>query len=341
MQSNNPGPEENIRQAHARVDWFDTGRLLGARADSPMLETSPKSSNMRGQSWLMAHKAFVDDEKFRESIFKYLEAINSFTPVDKAVQQSFGMSVADLDRIIYGYARRTNFALTTINYAPVEATAPGGGTPIASAALFETLASLALDSGAELKHLDELIAAAQGQGLDAPRVQLLKLRLAAQAGDDAALESLLGKLKESLADPAVARSAGIALFERGGDASDRNAAMSPAAFERLSAAQDLLGRSLAAKGDDAQAAWIYGVIAARLSRDVDGALRQLDRARNSQPENPDVAAALASLHFLRNDREAMLARLRDTLRYSRSGDQRRWAARQIASGNPDLTPSMK
>ena len=89
------------------------------------------------------------------------------------------------------------------------------------------------------------------------------------------------------------------------------------------------------------AAWIYGVIAARLSRDVDGALRQLDRARNSQPENPDVAAALASLHFLRNDREAMLARLRDTLRYSRSGDQRRWAARQIASGNPDLTPSMK
>ena len=78
-----------------------------------------------------------------------------------------------------------------------------------------------------------------------------------------------------------------------------------------------------------QAAWIYGVIAVRLSRDMDVALTHLEHTRHNHPENPDWAV-LATIHFMRSEHEPMVARLQDTLRFSRSSDQRRWAARQLA-----------
>lgn len=336
---NSFGDEDFPKQTHEREDWYDIGDLLSARADSPVLSTSENSYFMRRQCWLMAHKAFIDDSQFKQSMFRYLEAVNSFVPIETAVRQSFGMSAADLDRALYRYSQRQSYALSTITFTPPAPSSPGEGTSMPAATMFEQLANLALDSGAELRHIDELIAAAARHGLDAPRLLLLRLRLASQEKDDATVESVLDDLEGKLSEPAVARSAGLAIYERVSRNEDRKAATSPAALQLLARAQDLVSRALKAQPDDAQAAWVNGVIAVRLSRDLDVALIHLEHARHNHPENPDVAAVLATIHFMRSEHEPMIARLQDTLRFSRSSDQRRWAARQLAAARSESTPS--
>ena len=202
------------KQTHEREDWYDIGDLLSARADSAVLSTSENSYFMRRQCWLMAHKALIDDSQFKQSMFRYLEAVNSFAPIETAVRQSFGMSVADLDRALYRYSQRQSYALSTITFTPPAPSSPGEGTSMPAATMFEQLANLALDSGAELRHIDELIAAAARHSLGAPRLKLLRLRLAALEKDDATVESVLDDLEGTLSEPAVARSAGLAIYER-------------------------------------------------------------------------------------------------------------------------------
>jgi tetratricopeptide (TPR) repeat protein len=148
-------------------------------------------------------------------------------------------------------------------------------------------------------------------------------------GDDATIERLLAAMETRSADPAAARSAGLALFEwiaQQQPGSSSTEATVPRAHQR---ALQLLDRALRAKPDDAEAAWAYAGLAASLDTSLDKALERLRHASERTPQNADLALAMAQVHEARNEPAKMLEQLENTARFSRSIEQRRWAHERI------------
>jgi tetratricopeptide (TPR) repeat protein len=198
------------------------------------------------------------------------------------------------------------------------------------------LATVMLDTGLNAARLAEVIDAAQNRAPDTAGVQVLRMRMAARAGDDATLTTLLQALGKETRHAAIARGAGLALFER---VHDEHAGVSLSASQRdtLSAqALEMLDRALAANPDDVEAAWSFGVLSAWLKRDPDLALQRLQRASTLMPENADLARAKFEVNEASGRTGQNLHLLKQIAAFTSSTAERQWAKQRIASETAGL-----
>jgi hypothetical protein len=305
-------------------------RLLRIDKSSPEYLEMPTTSGVHEQSWAMVHKGLVDDRQFGSRMFAYLKAVDDGYPIDQAVPEYFKRSVPELDAEIFRYLHQPTFAHAEFSYQP-RPVSHGAGRKLAAGEALEMLATVMLDTELNAPRLAEVIDAAQKHAPAAASVQVLRMRVAARARDDAALTTLLQALGKETQSATITRGAGLALFERvrGEHAGD---SLSAAQRDALSAqALDMLDRSLAANPDDAEAAWSFGVLSARLKRDPDLALRRLQRVSASMPENADLARATFEVNEANGQTGEMIPLLKRIAAFTSSAAERRWAKQRIAA----------
>jgi hypothetical protein len=193
----------------------------------------------------------------------------------------------------------------------------------------EAIAGVMLDTGFNAPRVKEVIDAAAQRAPDAAGVRVLRMRLAVRDRDDVALGRLLQASGSETRDPVLARGEGLALFERvrntdAGQPDGQLDAWRAQAFE-------LLDRSLTAQADDAEAAWAFGLLSARLRRDPQLAMRRLQRASELMPRNAELAMAKASLCEANGQTVEMIPYLVDVATFTSSVEQRQWARQRIAA----------
>lgn len=315
-------------------------RLLRIDKSSPEYLSMPTTSGIHEQSWAMVHKGLIADLSFGSRMFAYLKAVDDGRPIDEAVAQYFLMSVPELDAEIFRYLHQPAFAHAEFSYRP-RPVKLGAGHELDEREALEMLATVMLDTGINTARLAEVIDAAQQRAPGAASVQVLKMRMAARAGDDAALTTQLQALGKETQRAAIARGAGLALFERvrDGHAGDSLSATQRDAWSAQ--ALELLDRSLAANADDVEAAWSFGVLSARLKRDPDLALQRLQRASTLMPENADLARAQFEVTEASGRTSQNLHLLKQIAAFTSSTTERQWAKKRIASetAGPQTPPA--
>jgi hypothetical protein len=298
-----------------RGRWIPLSRLFELDKHSPEYLSVTESPDVHLQSWGIVHRGLVDDPDFGASMLRFLEALNRFVPVEEAVQDSFGMSLAALDTSMQRHLSEASFRGGVIEFEPAPAPSPGKGRKLSDLESRTRLARVMLDTGFNPQNARELIASVAALAPDSPDVAALELRLALREHDAARTASLLDKLPAG--DTRIAREAALALLERLGD---------PGHAERVYA---WLDRALQADGGDAEAAWGFALAAAHLKRGLDAALARLERARGQVPDNADLAMATALVHEAAGAPENMLPWLIETWRYSGGSAQRIRAAQKV------------
>ena len=309
--------------------WLPMERLLLVDKSSKEYLIEPKSFWIHQQSWAMVHKGLIAEPAFGAQLFAYLKALDDVRPIDEAVAGSFGMNVTELGRKVETYLKKRTISAAQFQFEPPPPVALGSGRKLGRREALESIATVMLDTGFNPTRVAEVIEATDKLAPDAVSVRVLRMRLAARDRDDSALQQLAMDIKPGTADLALARGTGLALFERlreehPGDplSATQRAAWSTHAFE-------LLDRSLVERPDDAEAAWGFGILAARLARSPSLAMRRLQRASELMPINADLAMAKALLCETMGHSAEMIAQLAETARFSRSTEQRTWALQRI------------
>jgi hypothetical protein len=307
--------------------------LLRIDKSSPEYLREPDSAGVHQQSWAMVHKGLIADPAFGAQMFAYLKAVDNLRPIDAAVVESFGMSVRELGKQINDYLDRNTVPVARLHFEPPPPAALGSGRDLSRLEALESLANLMFDSGFNPTRLVEVIDAAQRIAPNLDAVRVLRMRLAVRDRNDAALENLARGISPGTADPALARATGLALFERVREESDADP-LSAAQRDALGArAFDLLDQSLAARPDDPEAAWGYGILAARRKQTPALAMRRLQRASELVPMNGDLAMAMALVCEADGQRNEMKTHLAETAQFSSSTEQRAWARIHLATVN--------
>jgi hypothetical protein len=308
-------------------DWIDMRRLFEIDKSSREYLSPALTESVHAESWAIVHRALLSDAGFGDKMFAYLAAINRLTPADDAVTEGFGMNFAQLDASMHDYANRRVFEVGTVQYAAAaRVTLPAGRVLDAGEAL-EGLARVMLDTGFQPDHLAEIVAAAERIEPGAPRVAMLKLRLAVRDHEDASALRLASSLRGE--DLATLRDTGLALFERARD----EAQAAPLSANRRAQFEDaafgLLDRALRIDASDAAAAWGYALLAVRRHEGIDVALERLAAARARMPGHPDLAEATALALEATGKEDAMMPWLLESLRNTGSAEQRARTARRI------------
>jgi hypothetical protein len=310
------------------ANWIEMSRLFELDKTSREYLELPSTDAVHGESWAIVHRALLSDTRFANQMFAYLAAGNRLVPSGEAVPQIFGMSFPELDASMRAYARQPKFAVGALNYQEVPAPRLPAGRVLGAAEALETLARVMLDTGFMPENVREVIDTAEKSAPGAPRVTMLKLRLAVRDRQDAQALRLARLLTDE--DVATLRDTGLALFERVRElaADDPMSAGARADFEMT--ASDLLDRALRIDPGDAPAAWAYALLAVRQHEGVDTALERLAVARTRMLGHPDLAEATALALEARGEEGAMMPFLLDALRNTGSAAQRARAAHRIA-----------
>lgn len=239
------------------------------------------------------------------------------------------MSIEKLDGQVASYLRQASFRVAKIDFEPPGELRTAVARELTQLQALEMLARVMFDTGLNPDRLGEVVAAANKRAPESPVVRVLKLRLAVRDRDDEAVERLWLLLEPAAQDPSVARGIGLALFERVREPAPADSLTSDARLLLRNRALVLLHRSLDVQPQDPEAAWAFGMLAASLNTQLEPALHLLKDIAKSTPMNPDLAMATALVHEALQQPEEMLVSLANTARYSRSIDQRLWAARRI------------
>jgi hypothetical protein len=283
-------------------------------------------------SWALVHRAFIEDPAFNNQLFDFLAALNNFNPIEKAVPQSFGMNAEELDQRMRRYAQSATLnqdAFFQVKIPPVPEPKVPPGRNMSESESLELLAEAMLAAGTQPERLAELIDAAYRKAPDSPKVLGLRMQLAVRDRDDVALIRLLAVSEPRFSDPEVARSAGLALFERVRESKPGDP-MSPADRERLSRrAFELLDRAVMSRPDDVEAIWGYATIAAQLKQDLAIALRRVDSGLAIASYNAELAMAAALVYEALGEQKKMIPFLVVTARMSSRTEQREWAISRV------------
>jgi hypothetical protein len=309
--------------------WIPLDRLLRADKKSPEYLSHQTTNAFHFQSWALVHRGMFHDRDFGRQILAYVRAINAGVPIDEAVQASFGMSVAELDRALAGYTKRRSFRIGKfpVDWPPkVEL---GAGRRVGELEALEQLARIMFDTGLNPTRLGEVIAAAQKLAPESAAVRVLALRLAARDGSDADIENAWRALEPQTADPVVARAAGLALFE--GLRAEILSEIPPghALAARARRAFDLLSRGEHALPVDAEAAWAFGLLSALLGLESEFALQRIKAAGAAVPRNGDLSMTQAMLHQRLEQPGEMREQLLHTVRHARTQRQILWARQRL------------
>ena len=308
--------------------WLEMSRLFELDKSSREYLEEPDSRIVHRESWAIVHRGLLADTGFGNKMFAYLSAINRLVPAGDAVTEGFGMDFLELDASMNAYLMRKKFAVATMNFEGAPLPKLPSSRLLDPVEALETLARVMLDTGFKPENLGEVVDTVDRLAPAAPRVTMLKLRLAVRDRRDAEALQLAGSLSDD--DVATLRDTGLALFERVREpaADDPMTAGARADFERT--AFGLLDRALRIDAGDAAAAWGHALLAVRLHESLDLALERLASARTRMPGHPDLAEATALALEAHGDEDAMMPYLLDALRNTSSAAQRARAAQRIA-----------
>jgi len=309
----------------AVVGWVHMARLFELDKTSREYLENPQTQFVHFESHALVYRGLIREPQFGTRIFAYLSAINRLVSPQEAVLRSFGMSFDELDSDMRAYTMRKDVTVGTLRIEPPAAAKLPAGRLLGPAEAALRLARVVLDTGFRPERAGELVTTAQSLAPDAPEIAVLKLRLAVRDRDDREMLRLAATF-DAVQDAAVLRGAGVALFERVREPGSISAETRERC-ERV--AFGLLERALQAPPVDAEAAWAFGVLAARIGSSVSQALERLAEAREHLPGNPDLAEATARALEASNQEDAMMPFLLDSLRNTNSAEQRLWAAQRI------------
>jgi hypothetical protein len=308
--------------------WLPLEKVLRVDKKSPEYLGSLTAA-FHYQSWALVHWGLIHDRNFGAQIFGYLNAINRGVPIDDAVHGSFGMSVAELDRAVAGYTKRGSFSIAKFPFEWPEVLKLDAGRRIPELESLELLARIMLDTGLNPTRVGEVIAAAKQLAPQSPSVRVLELRLAVRDGSDADVEEAWQQLVPQNQEPLVARSVGLALFERVRAELTGEIPPGHALDAHARRAFDLLARGDHAMPLDAESAWAFAVLSAHLGLEAEFALQRLQIAADAVPRNGDLSMAAALLHERLGQPGHMREQLANTSRYSRSARQNAWAKQRL------------
>jgi hypothetical protein len=306
--------------------WVQMSRLFELDKSSREYLENPQTQFVHFESHALVYRGLIGEPQFGTRIFAYLSAINRLMPPQEAAARSFGMSFDELDRDMRAYMMRKDVTVGTLRIEPPAVAKLPAGRRLEPAEAALRLARVALDTGFRPERAGELVTTAQSLAPDAPEIAVLKLRLAVRDRDDREMLRLAATF-DAVNDAAALRGAGVALFERVREPDRSIPAETRERYERL--AFGLLDRALRAGPAEAEAAWAFGLLAARLGSSVSPALERLAGARERLPGNPDLAEATARALEASDQEDAMMPFLLDSLRNTNSADQRLWAAQRI------------
>lgn len=313
--------------ADSEPGWIPLEKLL--RADRNSVEYLDKDTgSFHHQSWAFVHKGMTEPA-FGKQINAYIQALNDGHAIDEAVQRSFGMTVAELDRVVALYTRRRAYPTGRLPVEWPPAPTISGATKLTELEGLELLAQVMLDTGINASRLEEVADAARKAAPDSPRAKKIAFQVALR---NAAIGAeRYRELEPATDDPAMARAVGIALFERSIDVAsggalpaDWHAKLSLRAFE-------LLMQSERALPPDPEAAWALGSLSALLKREHAFALRRLQESQTMLPPHADIAMVKALLHDAMGQRDAMIEETRTVARLARSPGQRLWARQRLSA----------
>jgi hypothetical protein len=312
--------------------WIPLARLFEIDRDSPEYNGAKDNVSIHPGSWALVHMAFIEDAAFNKQLFDFLAALNNFNPLEKAVPQSFGMSVDELDQRMRRYeqslARRTD-AVFQVKIPPVPDPKAPRGRAMDEAESLTLLAEAMLAAGTYPERLGELVDAAYRKAPDSPKLLGLRMQLAVRDRDDASLGRLLTESEPRLSDAAVARAVGLALFERVRETRQGDT-LSGADRERMSRkAFELLDRAVMSKPDDIEAIWGYAMLAARLKQDLPLALKRVDSGLAIADHNADLAMAAALIYEAQGEQKKMVPFLVVTARMTAEPKTRAWALGRV------------
>ena len=306
-----------------RGGWIPTQKVLRITKTSPEYLSSQTLYSFHFQSYAMLYRALIDQPDFGKAVFQYLEAYNNLEPANEA-EKKLGVAIPDLDMQLRAYLNNTGKKRVMMDLGPVTDLTLPKGTPVSKLDSLLGIATLCIDAGLHLDMVHELLDAADAEAGGKARSAPLRMRLAAKLRDDAKLEELYKTLGKD-SDPAVARAAGLALY-------DRSQSLDPQADARRTdletRAFELLNRSLAARADDPETAWAFAMVAADLKKDMDVALQRLLPLFEHMPTNPDIAHAAGKLLYAKGDMNLM-PYLTAVLRYAHTIEQKQWALEKI------------
>jgi hypothetical protein len=311
--------------------WISTAQVLRATKSSPEYLNTGQTGLFHSQARAMVHRALVDEPEFGRQVFAYLDAVNNLQPVEEA-SRAFGVDLHDLDFQMRAYVDKSVKHYAKMPLGSIRPQPLPKGTPVSRLDSLLGLATVMLDTGLGLERLDEVLDAADRLPEGNAQTRVLRLRLAALRMDDVQIEHLLKVVDADLDDPAIARGAGLALFERTLTLGEHPAPAERAGFY-MTRAFELLDRALRAHADDPEATFAFATLAAGLRREIDLALTRLAPMFERLPRNPDMASAAARLLDIRGD-ESTATFLTAVLRYSCSLEQKAWAAQRMAQLSP-------
>lgn len=310
--------------------WLPLGRVLHADKQSPEYLSSLTSA-FHYQSWALVHWGLLHDRKFGAKIFEYLRLINGGEAIEEAVPASFGMSMVELERALAGYTRRGTYNFAKFPFEWPQNVVLEPGRRMSELEGFELLAQTMLDTGLNPTRASEVIGAVNKSAPGSAAARVLELRLVVRDGSDADVERAWLALEPLTGEPAVARSAGLALFQR--IRAELTGEMYPAHALDMHArrAYDLLAISERVLPVDAESAWAFGVLSAHLGLETQFALQRLEVAASAVPRSGDLSAAAALLHEKLGQTDLMRDQLAKVARFSRSVQQIAWAKKRLDS----------
>jgi hypothetical protein len=312
--------------------WIPFSRLVNLQRASPEYRSVRMTEAVHIQSWALLHMGFIAEPDFGAGILHYIEEINDLVPLDDAVRNSFGSSVAVIDAKLRGYLERRQFPVAELEFEPPADAPLGNGRRLGAGDANVWLARALLDTGINPGRVREVVDAAAAASPGSAEVGVLEMRLAARARDDAALERHYQSLAGTpgiTSDPNIARGMGLAMFGRARDDTPASAMPAEKRAGLSRRVMALLDLALIARPEDGEAAWAYALLAAQLGEDLEVALSRLAFVRTRVRDNSDLAMAMALVHESRGELGEMVPLLEEAARYADSAEKRRVASSRI------------
>jgi hypothetical protein len=132
------------------------------------------------QSWALVHRGLIGDPGFGQQMISYLKRVDAGESVDRAVQGSFGMSVAALNDSMRQYHANRRFRVAAVKFEKPASQVLPPGQILGRGEALELLATAMVDTGLNLRHFDEVIDAAERQSPGSTAIRNLRRRVASQ-----------------------------------------------------------------------------------------------------------------------------------------------------------------
>jgi tetratricopeptide (TPR) repeat protein len=275
--------------------------LLSIGTNSPHYNEADKTGIFYGQSWALVHYLMLGDRDRQDKFKRFLSLVGRGEPAAKAIQSTFGMSLAELEEELRGYIRRGDFAPQRISGVD-DAQTYSSYTAMQRTALSDAEANYYL--GDLLLHLS--------RANDAERY--FKQAIALDPGFTAAQASLgslyvqqrrYGEAKKYLEKATASRQSYLihyyyayVLSREGISPTGR---ITEYSRENAAAMREQLLRSIKLAPDYAPSRYLLAFVDLVTNEQVEEAVEMAQRAHQLAPSNSNYSLLLAQIHVLRSD----------------------------------------